>query len=130
MKWFITFQHSQLFAELINTNLWPMREQQSDLDGRVHYAGLPTPSWELGHGIWAKAQISWSLEWRDPHEAGFTEQWTLPSLDSGGITGCSILGPYSLVSLAHWTIIFLLCESRNQKLLRSYHVSSNVTKFK
>ncbi|KAK8576158.1 hypothetical protein V6N13_090635 [Hibiscus sabdariffa] len=59
---------------------------------------LPIPSSELGHGILAKAMISWILEWKAHHEAGFTEQRELPALDSGRITDWCVLG-FNKVSL-------------------------------
>ncbi|KAK8556931.1 hypothetical protein V6N12_003320 [Hibiscus sabdariffa] len=55
-------------------------------------SALPIPSLELGHGILAKAFISWLLEWKAQREAGFTEQRQLPALGSGRITGRCLLG--------------------------------------
>ncbi|PNY04191.1 50S ribosomal protein l4-like [Trifolium pratense] len=60
----------------------------------------------IGYNI-AYAQISWSLEWREPHEAGFTEQCTPPTLDSGGITGCCVFNPHSL--FVTFVVLILLC---------------------
>ncbi|KAI4305886.1 hypothetical protein L6164_029219 [Bauhinia variegata] len=60
----------------------------------LHPAGLPVPSRELSHVVWAKARASWLLEWRAPREAGFTEQRKLLAPDSGRITGhCSTSPP-------------------------------------
>ncbi|CAL5214279.1 unnamed protein product [Lathyrus oleraceus] len=54
----------------------------------LHHAGLPAPSHELTHGTCAKARVLWVLDRRVLREAGFTEQRTLPTPDSGGITDC------------------------------------------
>jgi len=35
---------------------------------------VTAPSGELCHGTWAKAYVSWFLDERELHEAGFTEQ--------------------------------------------------------
>ncbi|CAI8618865.1 unnamed protein product [Vicia faba] len=59
----------------------------------LHHAGLPAPSCELTHGTCAKALVLCLLDRRVLREAGFTEQRTLPTLDSGGITGCCTYKP-------------------------------------
>ncbi|KAG7992249.1 hypothetical protein I3843_02G118800 [Carya illinoinensis] len=49
--------------------------------------GPPVPSRELGHVTWAKAWVTWFLEWRAQREAGSTEQRLPPAPGSGRITG-------------------------------------------
>ncbi|EEF34898.1 conserved hypothetical protein [Ricinus communis] len=43
--------------------------------------GSPVPSWELNRVARAKAWASLFLEWREPREAGFTEEQKPPSLE-------------------------------------------------
>ena len=74
----------------------------------LHHVGPSAPSWELTPEICVKAWVFWVLDRRVQREAGFTEQRTLPTLDSGGITGRCTSGPQHLESLAHWAISFLL----------------------
>ncbi|KAJ4829935.1 hypothetical protein Tsubulata_021499 [Turnera subulata] len=47
----------------------------------------------VGHVSRAKAWVTWSLKWRAPRDAGFTEQRKLPALGSGRITGRCQLDP-------------------------------------
>ena len=52
----------------------------------MHVGGSSAPSCELGSVAQAKAWTNGLLERRAQREAGFTEQRTLPALDSGRIT--------------------------------------------
>ncbi|KAL6315625.1 hypothetical protein AAG906_003728 [Vitis piasezkii] len=53
-------------------------------------ARLPVPSWEMSLDVRTKTWVTWFLEWRAPHEAGFTSP---PALVGGRITGrCSAGG--------------------------------------
>ncbi|CAJ1933237.1 unnamed protein product [Sphenostylis stenocarpa] len=96
-----------LLAELGNVSLspklghWVMEQRlnSAKLAWLLHHAGLPTPSWELNHGNFAKALVSWFLNKRALREAGFTEQRKPLALHSGGITGCCTSKPMGLVSL-------------------------------
>ena len=61
------------------------------------YSGLPVPSWVVILVGWAEAWLTGLLKWREPREAGFTEQRKPPALDGGRTTGrCSLwpaMGP-------------------------------------
>ncbi|KAI5384679.1 hypothetical protein KIW84_071621 [Lathyrus oleraceus] len=72
----------------------------------LHHVGLPAPSCELTHGTCAKARVLCVLDRRVQREAGFTEQRTLPTPDSGGITGHCFLSPQHLSSLASGPLLF------------------------
>nr|CAD1840125.1 unnamed protein product [Ananas comosus var. bracteatus] len=53
----------------------------------------PVQVGQLSMWTQAKAWVKWSLNWRRPREAGFTELRTPPALNGGRITGRCILSP-------------------------------------
>ncbi|KAL6311169.1 hypothetical protein AAG906_000912 [Vitis piasezkii] len=78
-------------------------------------ARLPVPSWEMSLDVRTKTWVTWFLEWRAPHEAGFTSP---PALVGGRITGRCSAGSHSASSAAHnLTSTFINLQKKNKKII-------------
>ncbi|KAG2722713.1 hypothetical protein I3760_02G139400, partial [Carya illinoinensis] len=81
--------------------------------------GPPVPSRELGHVTWAKAWVTWFLEWRAQREAGSTEQRLPPAPGSGRITGRCHPGSNKISSIdpAGPSLFLILLENFEEQII-------------